>query len=134
MVFVQGFKSSGIDFGTIGPGICQVAFLFGFIPYKFFSVFFFLELVIFAEISMCQAMGLQCINPAFGIKESKMKSNTMISMGLMQPLLLMPMLLIIFIGLDNIGFTFMIAHGVTFLYNIATSMSLLKYGLKRIAI
>jgi len=129
---VYSYLLSMLILVTISAAIITILYSIFANPTPLFSVFFFLELVIFAEISMCQAMGLQCINPAFGIKESKMKSNTMISMGLMQPLLLMPMLLIIFIGLDNISFTFMIAHGVTFLYNIVTSMSLLKYGLKKI--
>jgi len=69
----------------------------------FNTMIFFIEFLIFAEISMCQAMGLQCISPAFGEKDSSMKGNSMISMLLLQPVLFLPIGLLIFINPGSIG-------------------------------
>ncbi|MFW9948839.1 MAG: hypothetical protein ACFFKA_01780, partial [Candidatus Thorarchaeota archaeon] len=64
------------------------------------AVIFFLEFLIFSQISMCQAMGLECLSPAFGEKDSNMKSNSMVSMLLLQPNLFIPVMTLIFFDID----------------------------------
>ncbi len=100
------------------------------------TVIFFVEFLIFAQISMCQAMGIQCISPAFGERDSSMKGNTMISMLLLQPLLFLP------IGLLMVGLSINLVRDPTlmrliiqaplFLYNIGVSFPLLYFGMKKL--
>jgi hypothetical protein len=96
------------------------------------TVIFFLEFLLFSQISMSQAMGLECISPAYGEKDSNMKSNVMISMVLLQPLLFLPIMMLIFIDINSFTLKIMIIHGVLFLYNIATSLPLLIFGMKKL--
>ena len=96
------------------------------------SVVFFLEFLIFSQISMCQAMGIECISPAFGEKDSNMKSNTMISMVLLQPLIFIPIMMLIFIDIDIFTLKIMVIHGILFLYNVTTSLSFLIFGMKKL--
>ncbi len=96
------------------------------------STIFFLEFLIFAELSMCQASGIQCLNPAFGEKDANMKGNAMISMVLLQPLLFMPNILVKFIDIESIKLTLLLMHGIIFLYIIFTSLPLLYIGLKKL--
>ncbi len=98
----------------------------------FNTVIFFIEFLIFAEISMCQAMGLQCISPAFGEKDSSMKGNSMISMLLLQPLLFLPIGLLIFINPRSFELMRLILQGSLFLYNIGVSFPLLYFGIKKL--
>jgi hypothetical protein len=70
------------------------------------TVVFFIEFLLFAELSMCQASGIQCLNPAYGEKDGSMRGNTMISMVLLQPLMFFPILVIMFIKLGSIVFWF----------------------------
>jgi len=99
------------------------------------AVIFFGEFLAFSQISMCSAMGIQCISPAFGEKDSKMKGNTMISMLLLQPLIFLPIAMLImldlFLGLPFESIIF-IMHGITFLYNIGVSLPLLYFGMKKL--
>ncbi|MFX0155504.1 MAG: hypothetical protein ACFE9Q_13360, partial [Candidatus Hodarchaeota archaeon] len=99
------------------------------------SVIFFIEFLIFAEISMFQAMGLQCISPAFGERDSSMKGNMMISMLLLQPLLFLPIGLLV-LGLINDPGNFelmrLILQAPLFLYNIGVSFPLLYFGMKKL--
>ncbi len=98
-------------------------------------VIFFGEFLAFSQISMCSAMGIQCISPAFGEKDSKMKGNTMISMLLLQPLLFLPIglgiMLDMFLRLPGESMMF-IMHGSVFLYNIGVSLPLLYFGMKKL--
>ncbi|MFX1597160.1 MAG: hypothetical protein ACFFBK_13975 [Promethearchaeota archaeon] len=96
------------------------------------TVIFFIEFLIFAEISMCQAMGLQCISPAFGEKDSSMKGNTMISMLLLQPLMFLPIGLLIFINPGSVELMRLIVQAPLFLYNIGVSLPLLYFGMKKL--
>ncbi|MFX0030520.1 MAG: hypothetical protein ACFE8B_15015, partial [Candidatus Hermodarchaeota archaeon] len=81
---------------------------------------------------MCQASGIQCLNPAFGEKDANMKGNAMISMILLQPLLFMPMMLGIFIDIGSIKLTLLLMQGIIFLYIIITSLPLLYIGLHKL--
>ena len=96
------------------------------------TIIFFVEFLIFSQISMCQAMGIECISPAYGEKDSNMKSNAMISMLLLQPLIFIPVLMLIFVDIDSWTLKMLISHGVIFLYNIATSIPLLIFGMKKL--
>jgi hypothetical protein len=95
-------------------------------------VLFFFEFLIFSQISMCQAMGIECLSPAFGEKDSNMRSNTMISMVLLQPLLFIPIMTLIFFHIDLQTLGILIPHGFMFLYNLAVSVPLLYFGLKKL--
>jgi hypothetical protein len=96
------------------------------------TLIFFAEFLIFAELSMCQASGIQCLNPAFGEKDAKMKGNTMISMVLLQPLMFMPVMLGIFIDIGSIELMLLMMQGIIFLYIIGTSLPLLYFGLRKL--
>lgn len=96
------------------------------------TIIFFAEFLIFTQITMCQAMGIECISPAYGEKDSNMKSNKMISMLLLQPLLFIPIILLIFIDIDSVILKTIVIHGIIFLYNFATSIPLLIYGMKKL--
>ena len=96
------------------------------------AVIFFIEFLIFSQITMCQAMGIECLSPAFGEKDSNMKSNSMISMLLLQPLLFVPIMTLIFFDIDIRTWGILIPHGIIFLYNIAVSIPLLYYGMKKL--
>ncbi len=96
------------------------------------TVIFFFEFLLFAQISMCQAMGLQCISPAFGEKDSSMRGNAMISMLLLQPLMFIPIGLLMFIRPSNIEIMRLILHAPLFLYNILVSLPLLYFGMKKL--
>ncbi len=96
------------------------------------TVIFFVEFLIFAQILMCQAMGLQCISPAFGEKDSSMKGNAMISMLLLQPLMFLPIGLLIFINPGNVELLRLIVQAPLFLYNIGVSLPLLYFGMKKL--
>jgi len=96
------------------------------------TVIFFGEFLIFSELVMCQAMGIECISPAYGEKDSNMKSNSMISMILLQPLIFIPIMALIFIDIDSLVLRVLVIHGVIFLYNLATSIPLLIFGMKKL--
>ncbi|MFX1479960.1 MAG: hypothetical protein ACFFCI_17720, partial [Promethearchaeota archaeon] len=96
------------------------------------AVVFFAEMVLFAEISMCQAMGIQCINPAYGEKDSSMRGNAMISMVLLQPLMALPIMSIILIKPDSVVMMRLICQGFIFLYNLGLSLPLLYIGLRKL--
>ena len=96
------------------------------------ATIFFFEFSIFAELSMCQASGIQCFNPAFGEKDASLKGHAIISMLLLQPLLFMPTMLGIFINIGSIKLTLLMMQGIVFLYMICTSLPLLYFGLKKL--
>ena len=96
------------------------------------ALIFFAAFLLFTQISMAQAMGLQCISPAFGEKDSNMKVNSMISMLLMQPLMFLPIVSLIFIRPKTVELLIIIMHGMVFLYNIGVSLPLLYFGTKKL--
>ena len=96
------------------------------------AVIFFVEFLLFSQISMGQAMGLQCISPAYGEKDSKMRGNMMISMLLLQPMLFLPFGLLIFLRPDSIEMMALIMQLPVFTYIIAVSSVLLYIGMKKL--
>ncbi|MHA1987539.1 MAG: hypothetical protein ACW98D_12950 [Promethearchaeota archaeon] len=96
------------------------------------TVIFFSEFLLFSQISMCQAMGIQCLSPAYGEKDSNMKGNAMISMILLQPIMFLPIGLLIFLDIGTIGGMMLMMHGMVFLYIIGVSFPLLYFGLKKL--
>ncbi len=96
------------------------------------AVIFFLEFLIFSQIAMCQAMGIECLSPAFGEKDSTMKSNAMISMVLLQPLIFIPIMTLIFFDIDIRTLGILIPHGIIFLYNLGVSIPLLYFGMRKL--
>ncbi|MFX1453929.1 MAG: hypothetical protein ACFFDB_01005 [Promethearchaeota archaeon] len=96
------------------------------------SVIFFFEYLLFGQISMSQAMGIQCISPAYGEKDSNMRGNAMISMLLLQPIMFIPIMLIIFLDMGSIELMISMMHGIIFLYNVGISLPLLYFGLKKL--
>jgi hypothetical protein len=96
------------------------------------AVIFFIEYLLFTQISMCQAMGIQCLSPAYGEKDSNMKGNAMLSMILLQPILFLPIILMFFIDMGTLELMIPMMHGVIFLYNIGVSLPLLYFGLKKL--
>jgi len=96
------------------------------------AVIFFIEFLLFAELSMCQASGIQCLNPAYGEKDGSMRGNTMISMVLLQPLMFFPILVIMFIKMGSIEMIVLLIQGLVFLYIAMTSLSLLYFGLRKL--
>jgi hypothetical protein len=96
------------------------------------AVIFFIEYLSFSQISMGQAMGIQCLSPAYGEKDSNMKGNAMMSMVLLQPILFLPIILIFFIDIGALETMIYLMHGVIFLYNIGLSLPLLYFGLKKL--
>jgi hypothetical protein len=96
------------------------------------AVIFFMEFLLFTELSMCQASGIQCLNPAYGEKDGSMRGNTMISMVLLQPLMFFPILLISFIKIGSIETILIMIQGLVFLYIAGTSLPLLYFGLRKL--
>ncbi|MFX1325156.1 MAG: hypothetical protein ACFE8N_09370 [Promethearchaeota archaeon] len=96
------------------------------------AIIFFFEFLIFGELSMFQASGIQCLNPAYGEKDSRMRVNTMISMALLQPLMFMPMVLGLFIDMGSIELSLLMMQGIVFLYITIMGLMLLYFGLKKL--
>ena len=96
------------------------------------ALIFFVEFLIFLQIAMSQAMGIECLSPAFGEKDSNMKGNAMVSMLLLQPLIFIPVIIMIFVDIDSLVQMMVMSHGVIFLYNLATSIPLLYFGMKKL--
>ncbi|MBY8988706.1 MAG: hypothetical protein KGD61_09650, partial [Candidatus Lokiarchaeota archaeon] len=96
------------------------------------AVIFFIEFLLFAQLSMVQAMALQCFSPAFGEKDSNMKGNAMISMLLLQPVMFIPIGLRIFLRFDDLALLRLITQGLLFLYITGVSLPLLYFGMKKL--
>jgi hypothetical protein len=96
------------------------------------SVIFFMEFLLFSEIAIGQAMGLQCISPAYGEKDSNMKGNTMMSMLLLQPMLFLPFGLLIFLRPDSVEMMRLIMQLPVFAYIVVSSSLLLHIGMKKL--
>ncbi len=94
-------------------------------------IFFFLFLANM-EICMLQAVGLQCKSPAFGEKDSNMKGNAMISMLIMQPSIMMPIFLLIFINPHTVLMMRIVMLAPVFTFNIVVGTTLLYIGIKKL--
>ena len=95
-------------------------------------IIFFAEFLVFSQISSIQAMGLQCKSPAYGDKDPNMRGNAMISMLLLQPLMFLPIGLLILLDPQN-AFTMRLVMQVPiFLYMLAVTIPLFIYGMKKL--
>jgi hypothetical protein len=102
-------------------------------PYNLiWTISFFFLFLTNMELGMIQGIGLQCMNPAFGEKDANMKANSMISMVIQQPVLLVPIFLLIFINPSTIFGTIIVTMVPLFLYNLFSAVVLLYIGLKRL--
>lgn len=93
---------------------------------------FFGEFLLFSEISMCQAMGIQCFSPAYGEKDPNMRGNIMYSMLLLQPMMFLPIGLLLFIRPENIFIMQLMMQVPVFLYIIVSSLLILYFGMKKL--
>ncbi len=96
------------------------------------SLMFFGLVLAFIQVSFAQAIGLQCISPAYHEKADSMKSNVMISMLINQPVLMAPIILLIIIRPDDV-FLFLISLlAVVFVINLVISIVAMLKGLNKI--
>ena len=96
------------------------------------ALIFFGEFLIFSQLSSFQAMGLQCRSPAYGEKDSNMRGNMMISMLILQPLMFLPIGLLILFNPET-AFMLRIAMQLPiFLYMLATTIPIFVYGMKKL--
>jgi hypothetical protein len=93
---------------------------------------FFGEFLLFSEISMGQAMGIQCFSPAYGEKDPNMRGNVMYSMLLLQPMMFLPIGLLLLIRPENIFIMRLIMQVPVFLYIIISSLLILYFGMKKL--
>ncbi|MFW9949587.1 MAG: hypothetical protein ACFFKA_05625 [Candidatus Thorarchaeota archaeon] len=96
------------------------------------SLIFFGEFLLFSEISMFQAMGIQCFSPAYGEKDPNMRGNLMYSMLLLQPMMFLPIGLLIFIRPENILIMRLILQVPVFLYLVSSGLLILYFGMKKL--
>lgn len=95
-------------------------------------IIFFVEFLVFSQISSIQAMGLQCKSPAYGDKDPNMRGNATISMLLLQPLMFMPVGLLIFLDPQNAFMMRIVMQVPIFLYMLAVTIPLFIYGMKKL--
>ncbi|NHJ22931.1 MAG: hypothetical protein EAX89_00030 [Candidatus Lokiarchaeota archaeon] len=93
---------------------------------------FFVEFLLFSEISMCQAMGIQCFSPAYGEKDPNMRGNVTYSMLLLQPMMFLPIGLLLLIRPENIFIMQLMMQVPVFLYVIVSSLIILYFGMKKL--
>jgi len=96
------------------------------------AIIFFSLFLANIPISMLQSIGLQCLNPAFGEKDSNMKSNSMISMLIMQPAIMMPIFLLIFFNPKTVIMMRIVMLTPVFAFNIVVGTILLYIGMKKL--
>jgi len=96
------------------------------------AVIFFSLFLAYIPISMLQSIGLQCLNPAFGEKDSNMKSNSIISMLIMQPAIMMPIFFLIFFNPETVLMMRIVMLAPVFIFNILVGTILLYIGMKKL--
>jgi hypothetical protein len=95
-------------------------------------IIFFGEFLVFSQLSSIQAMGLQCKSPAYGDKDPNMRGNAMISMLIIQPLMFLPIGLLIFLNPQNTFMMRIVMQLPIFLYMLAVTIPLFSYGMKKL--
>ncbi|TFG04009.1 MAG: hypothetical protein EU542_00425 [Promethearchaeota archaeon] len=99
------------------------------------GLIFFGTFLLLSQFSMAQAMGIQCLSPAYGEKDPNMRTNTMISMVIMQPIMILPIIILIFID-PGIFFNPLIMRLIfqapVFIFIIAISSLLLYFGMRKL--
>jgi hypothetical protein len=96
------------------------------------ALIFFGTFLVIGQFSMVQAMGLQCLSPAYGEKAPNMRTNTIISMGLMQPVLMLPVIMLIFFNPDSLIMMRIILQLPLFIFIIGISSLLLYFGMRKL--
>jgi hypothetical protein len=96
------------------------------------ALIFFGTFLLVGQFSMAQAMGLQCLSPAYGEKAPNMRTNTIISMGLMQPVLMLPTIMLIFFNPDNLIMMRIVLQLPLFIFIIGISSLLLYFGMRKL--
>ena len=96
------------------------------------ALIFFGTFLLVGQFSMAQAMGLQCLSPAYGEKAPNMRTNTIISMGLMQPVLMTPAIMLIFFNPDNLIMMRIVLQLPLFIFIIGISSLLLYFGMRKL--
>jgi len=96
------------------------------------ALIFFGTFLLVSQFSMAQAMGLQCLSPAYGEKAPNMRTNTIISMGLMQPVLMLPTIMLIFFNPDNLIMMRIVLQLPLFIFIIGISSLLLYFGMRKL--
>ncbi len=95
-------------------------------------IIFFGEFLVFSQLSSIQAMGLQCKSPAYRDKDPNMRGNAMISMLIIQPLMFLPIGLLIFLNPQNTFMMRLVMQLPIFLYMLAVTIPLFSYGMKKL--
>jgi len=96
------------------------------------GLIFFGTFLLLSQFSMAQAMGIQCLSPAYGEKDSNMRTNTMISMVIIQPILILPVIMLIFFNPENMIMMRVIFQVPVFIFIIAISSFLLYFGMRKL--
>ncbi len=96
------------------------------------ALIFFGTFLVIGQFSMAQAMGLQCLSPAYGEKAPNMRTNTIISMGLMQPVLMLPVIMLIFFNPDSLIMMRIILQLPLFIFIMGISSLLLYFGMRKL--
>jgi hypothetical protein len=96
------------------------------------ALIFFGMFLLVGQFSMVQAMGLQCLSPAYGEKAPNMRINTVISMVLMQPVLMLPVILLIFFNPESLIMMRIILQLPLFIFIIGISSFLLYFGMRKL--
>ncbi len=117
-IFIAAFETTLISIFT-SPDLANILIFLG-------------EFLLFSEISMCQAMGIQCFSPAYGEKDPNMRGNIMYSMLLLQPMMFLPIGLLLFIRPENLQIMRLIIQLPVFLYIIVSSLLILYFGMKKL--
>ncbi|MFW9929236.1 MAG: hypothetical protein ACFFD1_07585 [Candidatus Thorarchaeota archaeon] len=96
------------------------------------ALIFFGAFLLVGQFSMAQAMGLQCLSPAYGEKDPNMRTNATISMVLMQPVLFIPILMLFFFNFDSMIMMQITLQLPLFLFIIGISSLLLYFGMRKL--
>ena len=96
------------------------------------ALMFFGAFLLVGQFSMAQAMGLQCLSPAYGEKAPSMRINTIISMLLMQPVLMLPIIMLIFFNPESLIMMRIILQLPFFIFIIGISSLLLYFGMRKL--
>ena len=96
------------------------------------ALMFFGAFLLVGQFSMAQAMGLQCLSPAYGEKAPSMRINTIISMLLMQPVLMLPIIMLIFFNPESLIMMRIILQLPLFIFIIGISGLLLYFGMRKL--
>jgi len=96
------------------------------------GIIFFGAFLLVSQFSMALSMGIQCLSPAYGEKDPSMRTNTMISMILMQPVLIFPILMLILFNPESLFMMQITLQLPLFLFITGMSCALLYFGMRKL--